>query len=147
MVDDLSPDVDVDAVQAAATEVAGVKATALTTAPSVPGARKMFPSPTKYEGHKWATKINGLLDKADSAPTGSMLADPAKTVMVGECAMATGEAFGLTAPGDEVPIHPGWLLMCALIAYLVIIGIQIWMNKSKPAAPTPERRAALADLA
>lgn len=111
--------------------------------------RKRYPSPLKYQDHPLAQKLNAVLDKADLSQPGDMLSKPAETCMVGECALATGEAMGLTGEGDEVPVHPAWLLLCAFVAYAVIIGAQHWLLAKKgtttPADPAEAeaRRAGL----
>jgi hypothetical protein len=105
-----------------------------------------YPSPMKYQGHKWAARINRILDRLDASQPGEVWHKPAETVMVGECAMATGEAFGLDSKDSkQVPIHPGWLLLFAVLAFAAIIAAQRLMGKT-PEPANPAREAGLRDL-
>lgn len=111
---------------------------------------KGHPSPMKYEGDKFAVKINGMLNEVDPAPQGAFLSEPASKVMVGECAMATAEAFGLSSDADETPIHPAWLLLIAVLAYGAIVAMHVWLYgkpKDQKATTKPERREELEGLA
>ena len=86
------------------------------------GEAEGYASPSKYRNDEWAININGMLDGMDPAPPESRLGRPASKVMVGECAMATAEEWGLTEDGG-VRIHPGYLLLFAVLAYLLIVTI------------------------
>lgn len=147
---------DVDPVAAAAAEVVDkVPAGAVPADLAGKAAKKMYPSPMAYRGNEYAEIINGLLnqvspyDETGAAGKPHVLANPANKVLVGECAVATAVAWGMSDDATETPMHPGYWLLFATLAFLVVVGVG-WYVKTKKAAPpaerSPEREAALAGI-
>lgn len=136
----MSDELDAAEIARAAAAEAGVPLPGPDGAGAPAKARKTYPSPLKYENSPLARKLNAILDKADLAQPGDLLSKPAATCMVGECALATGEAMGLTGEGaDEVPVHPGWLLLCAVVAYAAIIAFQHFTVAKAPPKPVGDQ--------
>jgi hypothetical protein len=137
-----------DPIQAAAASVVGIPASGGGEVAKL----KSYPSPMKYKDDPFARKLDGFLDKAGDPDAASILSAPASTVMVGECAMASAEAWGVKADGTHVPIHPGWLLLFSVLAYAAMVAfVHFAKRKDAPKTLDPkveeQRRAQLASLA
>lgn len=118
---------------------------------AVPAGKK-YPSPTSYKNHEWAKGINDLLNKADPAPPNSFLGSPASKLWIGESAMATAEAWGLNADAKAVPIHPGFLLLFGVVAYVLVLVVHYKLAKpsttrTSTPAPAPKGDEETAGLA
>lgn len=149
----------VDAVPAgaiptkAATSTPASKA-ATATVPKNGKGKKKHRQPSEFDNHEMAIEINDMLDLVDPAPAGSMIVDPASKFKVGQCAVATAAEF---TESPDMDIHPGYLLIFAVLAYGAVVGMHYWFSKKgvktkvvqdrRPQAASPTSAAEAASVA